>query len=294
MADNVTLPAGGTGDTTPKVSTQQVTADSSQVQDMMLASVSGGTRTRITAAALADAMANPTTIVLGGDLFVFNGTTWDRLRGDTTNGAWVNVKALPALPTGANTIGAVTQASGPWSQNLTQVAGASIAQGHGTAASAIRVELPTDGTGVVNAAQSGTWTVQPGNTANTTPWLTANYDQTGTIYNGATALTVNYAAIAAATSGDNTLLAADATHKIRVLSMAIVASAAVNLYFTSAAGGTVIFGGSTNKIQLAANGGFVLPYNPHGWFQNSSINQLLNMNLSGAVAVSGGFTYVLV
>ncbi len=33
--------------------------------------------------------------------------------------------------------------------NITQVVGSAIAQGHGTAATAIRVELPTDGTGVV-------------------------------------------------------------------------------------------------------------------------------------------------
>lgn len=42
--------------------------------------------------------------------------------------------------------------------------------GAGTEAAAVRVTLPTDGTGKVNAAQSGTWTVQPGNTANTTAW----------------------------------------------------------------------------------------------------------------------------
>lgn len=29
---------------------------------------------------------------------VFNGTTWDRARGDTTNGAWVNIKASATLP----------------------------------------------------------------------------------------------------------------------------------------------------------------------------------------------------
>lgn len=56
--------------------------------------------------------------------------------------------------------------------NLEQVNGAAVQTGAGTAAGTIRVELPTDGTGKVNAAQSGTWTVQPGNTANTTPWLT--------------------------------------------------------------------------------------------------------------------------
>lgn len=89
--------------------------------------------------------------------------------------------------------------SGTGDVNLTQVAGASVATGHGTAAGAIRVELPTDGTGVVGlnagtaivgkfgvdqttpgttnlvaAGQNGTWTIQPGNTANTTPWLTTN------------------------------------------------------------------------------------------------------------------------
>lgn len=40
------------------------------------------------------------------------------------------------------------------SVNLTQVAGASVATGHGTAAGAIRVELPTDGTGLVTVAQA--------------------------------------------------------------------------------------------------------------------------------------------
>lgn len=45
--------------------------------------------------------------------------------------------------------------------------------------------LAVDGSGVtqpvsgtVNANQSGTWTVQPGNTANTTPWLTTDTPRT--------------------------------------------------------------------------------------------------------------------
>lgn len=86
--------------------------------------------------------------------------------------------------------------SGTTDVNLKQVGGATVQTGHGTASGAQRVELPTDGTGVVGlnagsavigkvgidqttpgttnlvaATQSGTWTVQPGNTANTTPWL---------------------------------------------------------------------------------------------------------------------------
>ncbi len=61
------------------------------------------------------------------------------------------------IPTGG--VGFLGWLSAIWFQltqtlagNITQVAGASIAQGHGVAATAIRVELPTDGTGqVVNA-----------------------------------------------------------------------------------------------------------------------------------------------
>lgn len=46
MADGVNIPAQGAGDTTPKVSTQKVTADTSDVQDVSLTSVVGGVRTR--------------------------------------------------------------------------------------------------------------------------------------------------------------------------------------------------------------------------------------------------------
>jgi hypothetical protein len=51
MADGVNLPPGGTGDTGVKASTQKVTADSSDVQDVALASVVAGVRTRVSAAA---------------------------------------------------------------------------------------------------------------------------------------------------------------------------------------------------------------------------------------------------
>lgn len=45
----VTLPATGTGTATPIVSTDNVTADSSQVQNVQLVTVAGGTMTRIAA-----------------------------------------------------------------------------------------------------------------------------------------------------------------------------------------------------------------------------------------------------
>ena len=42
---------------------------------------------------------------------LWNGATMDRLKGDTTNGAYVNVKAMIPLPTGANAIGSITNTS---------------------------------------------------------------------------------------------------------------------------------------------------------------------------------------
>jgi len=101
---------------------------------------------------------------------------------------------------------------------------------------------------------------------------------------------VKYAAIAAATSGNNTLLAAVTGKRIRVLALFVQPGAAGNIYFTSATSGTVIFGGSTNKINLGANGGFVLPFNPAGWFQTAA-GELLCMNASSTGPFSGGFVY---
>jgi hypothetical protein len=47
------------------------------------------------AAALADGAANPTTPTVGSANLLYNGTTWDRVRGDTTNGLDVDVTRLP-------------------------------------------------------------------------------------------------------------------------------------------------------------------------------------------------------
>ena len=61
--------------------------------------------------------------------------------------------------------------------SLTQMNGQAISMGTGTrAAGTQRVTIATDD--IVPASQSGTWTVQPGNTANTTPWLVSEQAKT--------------------------------------------------------------------------------------------------------------------
>lgn len=109
----------------------------------------------------------------------------------------IAVAQTGALPAGANTIGGVNIASPALGQanmagslpvaiasnqsnvpeNLAQVGGAAVALGQTTMAASIPVAIASNQT-AVPASQSGTWTVQPGNTPNTTPWLVQQVPQT--------------------------------------------------------------------------------------------------------------------
>jgi hypothetical protein len=59
--------------------------------------------------------------------------------------------------------------------------------------------------------------------------------------------------------------------------------------FESGAGGTAL----TGQMILAANGGFVLPFSPIGWFETAA-NTLLNLELAGATTVDGNLMYTVV
>ncbi len=111
--------------------------------------------------------------------------------------------------------------------------------------------------------------------------------ETGSMRSAGTAVTPKFAAISGSTSGDNTLVAAVASKKIRVLSMFIVSAGTTTVRFESGAGGTAL----TGVMSFIANTGFSLPYNPVGWFETAS-NTLLNMELNAAVQVSGSLTYI--
>lgn len=111
--------------------------------------------------------------------------------------------------------------------------------------------------------------------------------QTDAIMNGLTALTPKYAVIAASTSGNNTIVAAVATKKIRVLAYNMIAAGTVNAKFQTGAGGTDI----TGLKYLIANSGIAAPFNPAGWFETAA-GVLLNLNLSAAIAVGGELVYV--
>jgi hypothetical protein len=116
------------------------------------------------------------------------------------------------------------------------------------------------------------------------------HNETSSVYQNGTARTPTFAAISGSTSGDNTLVAAaGASNKIRVLSLYLVSAGTTTVRFESGAGGTALSG----AMSLVANTGFVLPYNPTGWFETAA-NTLLNMELNAAIQVSGGLEYIVV
>ena len=99
--------------------------------------------------------------------------------------------------------------------------------------------------------------------------------------------TPKFAVISTASSGGNTLVAAVTNKKIRVLSAILMSAGTTTVTFQTAAGGTSLVG----AIALTTQTGFTLPFNPVGWFETLA-SQLLNLNNSAAIQVSGCLTYI--
>jgi hypothetical protein len=113
--------------------------------------------------------------------------------------------------------------------------------------------------------------------------------ETSTVYNGAVALTPKFAKIAASSSGNNALVAAVASKKIRVLEYTLIANGTVNAKFQSDGAGTPV--DLTGLKYCVANMGLSAPFSPVGWFESAS-GKSLDLNLSAAIAVGGELVYV--
>lgn len=100
---------------------------------------------------------------------------------------------------------------------------------------------------------------------------------------------IHTAVIDHASSGDNTIVAAVANKRIRVLSYVIVAAGAVTVRWEAGASGTALSG----QMSLAANGGISAPEAILGHFDVPT-GVLLNMELGGAVSVDGHLRYAVI
>ena len=87
------------------------------------------------------------------------------------------------------------------------------------------------------------------------------------------------------TATDTELVAASAGAKYRVLSVAVVTTLANNVLFKSASSAI------SATFPLGANGGIVLPFNEHGWFETSA-GEALNFTTSAATACGVQVQYI--
>lgn len=223
-------------------------------------------------------------------LLVLNGSsTYDRVRGDTTNGLDVDVTRVQ---------GTVAVDGSGVTQPISHAALTELAAAIDTEVQVDIVGSLPAGTNTIGklAANSGVdigdvdVTSLPALAAGTNLIGIAAVAHNDSYYQGTTSRTIGRAIIDAATSGNNTLLAAQgASNKIRVHSVFLVAAGAVTARFESGVDGTAL----TGQMNLAANGGFVLPFNPYGWFETAA-NTLLNLELGGSVSVDGAFQYSVV
>lgn len=142
------------------------------------------------------------------DLSSVNGITVLTGTGATGTGAQrvtiatdtATVAGSSTLPAGTNLIGKVgidqTTVGTTNAVSLAQIGATTVLTGNGTAgAGAQRVTIASDNTAFsTNSVQSGTWTVQPGNTPNSTPWLVTQSPATAgglSVYHLASAASTN-------------------------------------------------------------------------------------------------------
>ena len=99
---------------------------------------------------------------------------------------------------------------------------------------------------------------------------------------------VKRAVIDAASSGNNTVVAAVTGKKIRVLALAMtMTGTAVTIRFEDGASGTAL----TGRMQPPQGQTVTLPFNPVGWFETRAAT-LLNLELGGAQSVDGVLVYI--
>jgi hypothetical protein len=176
-------------------------------------------------------------------------------------------------------------------------------------------------TGPLPVSQNGTWTVQPGNTANTTPWLTADSTDGNTgsavpakagyiggIGSGSTggnltgfAVGDSYKAINVSTATTTLLVTGVASRQVRITALHLIAAGADSVAIiegtgaTCGTGTTGMAGGTTaaSGYNLAANGGLAFGSGLGTIMQTLTAGDSVCVVTSAAVQISGGLQYTI-
>jgi hypothetical protein len=209
------------------------------------------------------------------------------------------------------------------SVNVSQINGVTPLMGNGTTGTGSqRVTIASDNTAFsVNAIESGTWTVQPGNTANTTPWLTTDSATSATgaappakaafvgfIGSGATGgfltgapVGDTYKNVNISTATTTLLVTGVAGRQVRINAMHLITAAANNVALIEGTGATCgtgtagMAGGTTaaSGYNLAANGGLAFGSGLGAVMQTATAGDSVCVVTSAATQLSGGLEYTI-
>lgn len=171
------------------------------------------------------------------------------------------------IASATNPVPVTTETSGGTSAvNIAQVAGATTVVGHGVAAAALRVELPTDGTGVVGLI-AGTALVGKVGVDQTTLGTTNGVNRVPlpAASDPFTKVTVNIS-----TATTTAVVAGTAAQTVRVYKIMLNVANAQTLNITSS-GGTSLSGAA---MTFGAGGGLVLDFDGAPWFTTVSAEGL--------------------
>lgn len=227
------------------------------------------------AGALADAAANPTTSIVGAGVMFYNGATWDRARGDTTNGLDVDVtRVLPG--TTATSLGkAEDAAAGDGDIGVAMLAVRRNTASSGVGSDGDYANLCVDANGKLWTSPSDAGV----DAVNVQP-------DVSTLRNGAVALTPKFAVISANNDGD-TIVPLVASKKIRVLDFCATANEDNAITFQSNATA------KTGAMQIGTNGPdrIVSGFSPVGHFETAA-GEALKIGMTSNKQISGWVVYV--
>jgi hypothetical protein len=227
------------------------------------------------AIAAADNMANPTAPQVLAHLMGWDGATWDRLPGNSVDGLLINL----GVNNDVTVTGFVTANAGT-NLNTSALALEATLQNLKTALEIIDDWDESDRAKVnIIAGQAGV-------SANT------GAADASTQRVALASRTIKSASGSVAGSGNNTLIAAVASNKIKVLAFSLSTSSttAVTCIFQSGAGGTELWRvllQAPTSTAVGANLATALP----GWLFETAVSTLLNLNLSSAQTIHWAATY---
>lgn len=182
---------------------------------------------------------------------LYNGTTWDRMRGDITNGLDVDVTRLPTLAN-VTTVGTVTTVTTVSTvTNVSQNGGVAISLNAGVVDTGTRRVVQANGAGKTILSLGGS----------------------------------------ASSSGNNTIVAAGTNRlKVFAFTLSTLSTSSVTCIFQSGAGGTELWR-VVLQAPTGVSTGANLAVSPPAWLFATASATLLNLNLSSANAVNWSVSY---